>query len=162
MRNRIFKESLFFALSIGLAISSMAQTKNSATAYEPTIFRYQNNSYLARNHNELMEDKGKIYLLTLDRGDKTKQTKTHLGTPSATQWRQFKKALTASGACRWQSEYENVDVLDGGWIQIDIEYPDCKVHTHLRNTTPPNFKQFEKALNVFLLGGQTFYEIERR
>ncbi len=161
MGRYILQKSIFFAMSIGLATGSMGQTKNNDASPEPSTFRYQNNPYLARNHNELITDKGKIYLLTTNRLDKTRQ-KTRLSTPSATQWRQFKKALTASGACHWLNEYENVDVLDGGWIQIDIEYPDCKVHTRLRNTTPPNFKQFEKALNVFLLGGKTFYEIERR
>ena len=89
-------------------------------------------------------------------------------TPTAEQWREFRKALDEVIVWRWKSDYLNRRVMDGTQWSLDIAYADRSIKAAGSNSYPddkgkangqpqftPAFARYLAAVEK-LLGGKTF------
>jgi hypothetical protein len=89
-------------------------------------------------------------------------------TPTAAQWRDFRKALDDLNVWQWRADYPNPGVTDGTQWSLDIAYADRSRTSHGDNNYPdaagkPNgsydstktFKRYLAAIKK-LLGGRSF------
>jgi hypothetical protein len=89
-------------------------------------------------------------------------------TPTATQWREFQRALDDLKVWEWRKEYPNRGIMDGTQWSLDIAFEDRPLQTHGDNCYPddggkPNrnpelTKSFIAYLAAIqkLLGGEPF------
>lgn len=89
-------------------------------------------------------------------------------TPTAEQWRDFRKSLDDINIWRWESSYMNRKVMDGTQWKLEITYADHSAKTAGSNSYPdeqgkpngqpqttPAFGRYLEAIEK-LLGGKTF------
>lgn len=108
--------------------SSFAAETNAA----PQSLRTSIGGFLGTSYSVELRD-GSLYYSAADGARKTQPIRI---TPSAQQWREFRRALDGLGIWQWRTNYPNPGVYDGTQWALEIRYSDCSLKTQGDNNFP--------------------------
>lgn len=124
---------LIVVLSLQLLSGARASGSDAAPDVTPSTFSMAIGGFIGSSHGVVLHDGVLAY--TQYSGNGGKQRKE--AKPTAEQWRHFRQALDAINVWRWQAKYPNPGgVADGTQWQIDVTYPDRKLHAEGDNNYP--------------------------
>lgn len=112
-------------------------------SYLPTKLKVASNAF--RGNNSLMVWDGNALQLEKTVGGRT--TRKESFTPSEAAWKKFWKELKEIGIWKWETEYIDETIADGRYWEVSIEYGDKKIQSRGRNSYPPQFERYEKAVS---------------
>lgn len=98
----------------------------------PTKFLMTTSGLMGSGQSVLLQDGVLVYTEHTLNG--SAQRKTITATPD--RWRQFRQALDAINVWSWRADYPNPSVADGLRWEIDVVYPDRKLHASGKNNYP--------------------------
>jgi hypothetical protein len=134
----------------------------------PTRFTVGIGGFLGASYSVELRDGALLYTsYTSPEGGRRNQKQETL-TPTAAQWRDFRRTLDDLKVWQWRADYPNHGVSDGTQWSLDIAYADHSLTAHGDNNYPdvtgkPNgssdsTKTFNRYLAAIkkLLGGKSF------